>query len=1144
MFRFKLNTITKTLILTSPLLLAACGSGGGGSGGSDSSGGGNRLVAHYTVINPQVLNNFRYVVEKLSVHNLPQYITRGGSPYQSPLTVSEKINGKYDGNLNTVSRIVSEAFNVSAINANNFKSHIDKNVKDLPSFYNTVSTEGTFTKEYVKSLREEIAKTSSYENRSGISQDVNPYYPAGKAFLYNTGLVDTSATWNKAKVDAVFNWDRLERDYIAPINDITSNGLIRDPQMFDYLMNDEAAKVLVIDTSLAKSLNFDYNRFKYEYYYDEKDLSGDKSAQNDQNIYHGDIVTYMMAGKPYDTNFSNKTIENDTNLNWHSKGVQYFTPGFMTNKGTFAFFGDSKNGEAGGVSGSGIINDPKTLDLVKKGYKIINMSFSRAYDLATLEKYKKEQGTNSYTEALRKMLFHSSQGYIDLVDNDALLLFAAGNDYGKAISLEAAYPLINTRGNMIDGSILVVSYNPLTGEKSDYSNECLESKYYCLAANSRMLLQYNEKRDNAILNGSYTAGTSTATPYVSSTAALVKSVFPFFTNHNLKTTLLTTALDKGAVGVDSVYGWGLVQPHKAVHGPAQFFDKDFTVNLGHDSHLVKKNGIYRFANDISGKFGLVVKNTSDNNAMLSLSGRNTYKGNTVLEKGALVNIDGINENKVIVNEGARLYGSGKIDSLYNAGNVYNYSAFKNISPKDRRSQYGMVIEGNYEQAHTGTLITALGQPLLVKGFAILDGGLKIDGIQQGYISKHGKVFEDVLVSQKGIAGKFQSISLPHNLTNGKITYNSMNLGDSPLYTVSVFADYFGIDNDLYGFEAAGYNISEETKKTLVSLDERLNRYIDESSESVKDTVAKMDVHSGLTKIMADIQSSSQSIDNILSVLEDKELRDSLKENRYLNTLNRFNFINANLLSKGVNLSYKGDYTDHTLKGTQNYLDFTYNVGGRKLGLQITEGKHDNELNGTSVYKNKGIQGLVGKEFGRFGVNVIAGFNQFKNNLAREHLGETANNIFKNNHYHVGVFADTQFGQFKPYVGYAFDYVKLKGYQEQYADYKLSINKQSTNTHSLFAGVNFTQPIFAGVDLKLDYFIKTNLDKHEPLKGSLYDNMLSSDLYVKGSQYDTIQVAKLALEKQFANWNVELSTSYLHNNSSNMHYGLKVGYTFK
>jgi subtilisin family serine protease len=58
-------------------------------------------------------------------------------------------------------------------------------------------------------------------------------------------------------------------------------------------------------------------------------------------------------------------------------------------------------------------------------------------------------------------------------------------------------------------------------------------------------------------------GTSMATPHVSGVAALVWSLYPSRTNAEIRDALQKTALDKGTVGRDNAYGYGVVQAKAA-----------------------------------------------------------------------------------------------------------------------------------------------------------------------------------------------------------------------------------------------------------------------------------------------------------------------------------------------------------------------------------------------------------------------------------------------------------------------------------------------------------------------------------------------------------------------------------------------------
>jgi len=67
----------------------------------------------------------------------------------------------------------------------------------------------------------------------------------------------------------------------------------------------------------------------------------------------------------------------------------------------------------------------------------------------------------------------------------------------------------------------------------------------------------------------YMSGTSMATPHVSAVAALLFSARPSSTPHEVRTAMLTTALDLGPKGYDVGYGHGLVQAKKALDALSQ-----------------------------------------------------------------------------------------------------------------------------------------------------------------------------------------------------------------------------------------------------------------------------------------------------------------------------------------------------------------------------------------------------------------------------------------------------------------------------------------------------------------------------------------------------------------------------------------------
>jgi subtilisin family serine protease len=121
----------------------------------------------------------------------------------------------------------------------------------------------------------------------------------------------------------------------------------------------------------------------------------------------------------------------------------------------------------------------------------------------------------------------------------ALLVAAAGNDYGGAVSYPAAYD-----------SVVAVSATDSTDALASFSN--VGAKVELAAPGVDVLSTWK--------GGSYAtlSGTSMATPHVSGVAALAIEANPLLSNVEVRALLQNTADDLGAVGRDNYYGYGLV----------------------------------------------------------------------------------------------------------------------------------------------------------------------------------------------------------------------------------------------------------------------------------------------------------------------------------------------------------------------------------------------------------------------------------------------------------------------------------------------------------------------------------------------------------------------------------------------------------
>ena len=96
---------------------------------------------------------------------------------------------------------------------------------------------------------------------------------------------------------------------------------------------------------------------------------------------------------------------------------------------------------------------------------------------------------------------------------------------------------------------------------ASFSNACGEAMHWCLAAPGVNVLIPSSGGNVAYVTAS---GTSFSAPYVSGGLAVLKSRYPHMPMNAILAIMLKTATDKGAKGVDAVYGHGLLNLEAAI----------------------------------------------------------------------------------------------------------------------------------------------------------------------------------------------------------------------------------------------------------------------------------------------------------------------------------------------------------------------------------------------------------------------------------------------------------------------------------------------------------------------------------------------------------------------------------------------------
>ena len=439
------------------------------------------------------------------------------------------------------------------------------------------------------------------------------------------------------------------------------------------------------------------------------------------------------------------------------------------------------SGSGGGVYNiSGLINLIAALnsgakaDIVNNEYATVNVSKNITID----EMYGKNLSKIKNDTQLIPL-------YRELVKRGLFLIKPTGNGEGTIPDHAAASPLVAP--DLLDGFISVTAYDQHRGLKTQ--NACGElTKAWCITS-PEMVEIYGKRTTQK----GWVGGTSGASANLTGLAAKIKSRYDWFTNLDLKNTLITTADDMGAPGVDAVWGNGLVNADRAVKGYRRF-DKDVTLNVDG----VKR--AYFFDNNISGSGGVIKKGKD----ALVVSGNNTYTGNTTIAEGEWV-ANGNSQSHHIVKKGAILT-IGDQNPTIELKSVSNQGTLSvNLS--------NLKINGDLNNKN-GTVKQAIGTKIDVSGSANLtNASWVLTGIKKGYVTKAGKT--EILLNAKNISGKdgFQFFVANANL--GELINQKYDLNDTQLSVTTARKSVGDVVRDKANFVGKD--------KTVVALDGLLDR---------------------------------------------------------------------------------------------------------------------------------------------------------------------------------------------------------------------------------------------------------------------------------------------------------------------------------
>lgn len=362
---------------------------------------------------------------------------------------------------------------------------------------------------------------------------------------------------------------------------------------------------------------------------------------------------------------------------------------------------------------------------------------------------------------------------------------------------------------------------------SQFSTSCGYTASYCVVAPGSNLYSSSvigSEYNQLVANYQLGEGTSYAAPHVTGAAALLMQRFPYLSSAAIATVLKTTATDLGKAGIDSSYGWGLINLEKAINGPAMFVTKDdiptefripdperieaiqFVANIPGIGAVLDKGTVRErvcddrhceidvYSNDISGHGGLIKTGAGS----LILSGNSSYTGLTSINQGTL-DVSGSIVSDVIVNKTGVLGGTGKLASfvLNDGGTITANSATGTL----KTTNNAIFESGSHYRVDIIPRDKKI-TPLHIGGDVTLNGGeVEVElHNQQNLLSQNkvsglaGQQFT-ILTAKKGVKGQFNQPVFDYPFLTGELSHERNKV-------------LLAVKRNQYSFDKAAHTLNE------------------------------------------------------------------------------------------------------------------------------------------------------------------------------------------------------------------------------------------------------------------------------------------------------------------------------------------------
>ncbi|EKT61743.1 outer membrane autotransporter [Providencia burhodogranariea DSM 19968] len=653
---------------------------------------------------------------------------------------------------------------------------------------------------------------------------------------------------------------------------------------------------------------------------------------------------------------------------------------------------------------------------------------------------------------------------------------------------------------------------------SQFSTPCGYTASYCVVAPGSNLYStgvIGSEHNKLVAGYQSGSGTSYAAPHVTGAAALLMQRFPYLSGVEISTILKTTATDLGDVGVDSSYGWGLINLEKAINGPAMFVTKDdipaefripdlerieaiqFVADIPGIGAILDKGTVREricndrhcdsdtYSNDISGHGGLLKKGAGS----LILSGNNSYTGLTSINQGTL-HIDGSIVSDVIVNKAGVLGGAGKLASFVvnDGGTITANSATGTLQVTNNAT-----FESGSRYIVDIILRDKKAMPLHIGGDVALNGGeVEIELQNQQNLLAQNKVSGfagqqlTILTAENDIKGQFNHVVSHYPFLTGGLSHQRNKV-------------LLAIQRNQYSFDEAAHTLNERNvayaiEALSVSSPIYESLLLSNSQQQARQALQQLSgqIHADIASVQIN---SSRYLRNAiyerLKQAQDRTMLSNLKADQVGNW--------GQLLQSAGNTSGYGDiegfddYTQGVLLGTDREL-----MGNTRFGIAggYTRAKLHGRINGSAqsnnyhfaIYGEKTVDALdlhAGGAYMWGHVNTsrsVAYGSQSDKNQAKYQTGTTQ--LFGGAAYNL----KHQWVDLTPFANLAWVNYQNNGFSESGGAAALNGKKQHLN--AIFSEIGFGAgkqwPITKNISLELN----SQLSWQHQLNNNSRDSVLS------------------------------------------------------